>query len=211
MPNASTTFLDSSKINVIFLDIGGVLLTNGWGHESRQKAAEVFGIDYNELDTLHHFIYNVFEMGKISLNDYLDTVIFNHPRDFSRKEFKDFMYGESQELPTLLAWLKDWKKKCDFRIFSINNESREVNDFRIEKFDLRKAFDGFFTSCHVGMRKPDPGIFNIALDIAQVKPENSVYFDDRLMLVNAAGKLGINSFHHQTAEKTISILENLKK
>ena len=203
--------MTTSGIKVVFLDVGGVLLSNGWGHESRQKAAEVFGLDYSELDTLHHFIYNVFEMGKISLDDYLDTVVFHEPRDFSREEFKTFMYGASKELPDLLAWLKSWSNVCGFRIFSINNESREINDFRIEKFGLQEVFDGFFTSCHVGMRKPDPGIFNIALDIAQVKPEHSVYFDDREMLVKAAGKMGINSFHHKKAEETIKILKNLKK
>lgn len=193
------------------MDVGGVLLSNGWGHESRQKAAKVFGLDYGELDILHNFIYNVFEMGKISLDDYLDTVIFNHPRDFTRIEFKEFMYGESKELPELLPWLKSWKKEHHFRTFSINNESREINDFRIEKFGLREVFDGFFSSCHVGMRKPDPGIFKLALDIAQVKPEESVYFDDREMLAKAARKFGINSHHHQTFEETRVVLENIKK
>lgn len=77
--------MKQSGIKVIFLDIGGVLLSNGWGHESRQKAAETFGFDYAEMDVLHHFIFNVYEIGRISLDDYLETIVFNHPRSFTRE------------------------------------------------------------------------------------------------------------------------------
>jgi len=111
----------------------------------------------------------------------------------------------------MLPWLKEWKKNCGFRVFSINNESRELNDYRIKKFSLHQLFDGFFSSCHVGMRKPDPGIFQLAIGITQVRPEECVYFDDRLMLVEAAKKLGICSFHHQDFKITRKNIINLKK
>lgn len=202
---------DPSKIKIVFMDIGGVLLTNGWGHESRQKAAEVFGFDYEEMDILHNFIYNVFEIGSISLDDYLDTVVFHVPRDFTKKEFKEFMLAESQELPKTLEWLKTWKKTTDLPTFAINNESQELNDYRIDRFNLRQLFDGFFSSCYVGVRKPDPRIFQKALKIVQVSPQECVYFDDRPMLVNAAKKLGINSFQHQKFEDTKRILENFTR
>ena len=201
--------MNHSNVKVVFIDVGGVLLSNGWGHESREKAAKKFGLNYGEMDSLHNFIYNVFEIGKITLDDYLDTVVFNKPRDFSREAFKEFIYGESHELPELLPWLKKWKKTCHMRVFSINNESRELNDYRIKTFGLHDVFDGFVSSCHVGMRKPDPGIFNVALDITQVRPEESIYFDDRIMLVKAAGKLGINSYHHKEFQETKVILEGL--
>jgi putative hydrolase of the HAD superfamily len=201
--------METFQVRVIFFDIGGVLLTNAWGHQSRQKAAEVFGLDYNELNVLHDFIFNVFEIGSITLDDYLDTVVFNHPRRFTKDDFKTFMYAQSTELPNMLAWLKKWKSHCRFRIFSINNEGRELNDYRINKFYLHECFDAFISSCHAGMRKPDPGIFRLAMDIAYAQPQECVYFDDRLMLVQAAQKLGIRSFHHQDFETTKSILENL--
>lgn len=196
-----------SKIKAVFMDIGGVLLTNGWGHESREKAAKVFGFDYEEMDKLHHFIYNVFEIGSISLDEYLDTVIFNCPRDFTRAEFKQFMYEQSVELPEMLPWLKTWKKQTSLPVFAISNESRELNDYRIETFNLRQLFDGFFSSCYVGMRKPDPRIFQKALEITQVKPSECVYFDDRPMLVNAAKKMGMNGIQHEKFETSKSILE----
>ena len=205
------TDFDVSKIKVVFMDIGGVLLTNGWGHESRQKAAKIFGFDYEEMDILHNFIYNVFEIGSISLDEYLDTVIFHCQRDFTKEDFKEFMYAQSKELPNLLPWLKSWKKQTDLTVFAISNESRELNDYRIETFKLYELFDGFFSSCYIGIRKPDPRIFKKAMEIVQVKPESCVYFDDRRMLVNTAKKLGMNSIEHQTFDETKRILENFKK
>lgn len=205
------TDFDLSKIKVVFMDIGGVLLTNGWGHESRQKAAKVFGFDYKEMDILHNFIYNVFEIGSISLDDYLDTVLFYCPRDFTKAEFKEFMFAQSVELPELLSWLKTWKKRTNLPVFAISNESRELNDYRIDTFNLNELFDGFFSSCYVGVRKPDPRIFKRALEITQVKPEECVYFDDRPMLVNAAKKLGMKGIQHQKFETTKGILENFIK
>ncbi|MNK14810.1 D-glucose-1-phosphatase [compost metagenome] len=197
-------------IKVVFFDVGGVLLNNGWGHQSRQEAARLFNLDYSEMEVLHSFIFNVYEIGKITLDDYLDTVVFNHPRDFTKEDFKTFMFEQSEELPGLLQWLKDWKRSCGFRIISINNEGKELNDYRIKKFGLHDCFDAFISSCEVGMRKPDPGIFKLAMGIAQVSTEECVYFDDRIMLAEAAQKLGIRSIHHQDFSSTKTILEEIK-
>ena len=200
-----------TDLKILFFDVGGILLSNGWGHESRKKAAIQFGLNYTEVDALHNFIFNVYEIGSITLDEYLDTVIFNYPRDFVRQDFKDFMYSESVELPDMLQWLKEWKKDCGFRIISINNEGKELNDYRVQKFKLHNAFDAFISSCEVKMRKPDPRIFKLALGIAQASASQCVYFDDRIMFANAAQKLGIRSFHHTSFESTKEILENLKK
>ena len=202
--------MKASGVKVIFLDIGGVLLSDGWEYESRQKAAKKFGLDFAEMDTLHHVIFNVYEIASITLNEYLDTVVFNHPRHFTRKDFKAFMFTQTSELPGMLQWFKEWKKSCGFPIISINNEGRELNDFRIKKFGLHQCFDAFISSCEVGMRKPDPGIFTLAMGIAQASPEECIYFDDRLILVQAAQKLGIRSFHHKTFSTTKRILEDFK-
>tara|TARA_R110002124_G_scaffold257230_1_gene422940 strand:- start:542 stop:1171 length:630 start_codon:yes stop_codon:yes gene_type:complete len=198
-------------LKILFFDIGGVLLTNGWGHESRMKAAEKFNLNYEEMSTLHNFIFNVYETGSINLDDYLDTVIFNHPRGFTRHDFKEFMYSQSVELPGMLAWLKEWKSQCGFRIISINNEGRELNQYRIEKFKLHEVFDGFVSSCEVGIRKPDPKIFQMALGFAQAKPSQCVYFDDRLLIVNTAAQIGFKAYHHTDFETTRKVLEALKE
>lgn len=199
-------------IKIVFFDIGGILLSDGWGHVSRQAAAKKFDLDYHEMDALHDFIFNTFEIGKITLDDYLNTVVFNHPRDFTREDFKTFMFAQSQELPDMLQWLKHWRKSNpDIRIISINNEPKELNDYRIKKFELHECFDAFISSCEVGMRKPDPGIYHLAMGIAHATPEQCIYFDDRPMLIEAAQKLRIKSYHHKGFSATKKIIETFKK
>lgn len=194
---------------VIFCDIGGVLLTDGWGHVARQAAAKTFNIDYLSMDILHDFIFNTFEIGKISLDNYLNTVIFNQPRDFTKDDFKEFMFSQSDALPDMLSWLKQWKQNNpQVRIIAINNEGKELNDHRIKKFNLHECFDGFISSCKVGMRKPDPGIYELALAIAHVAAEQCIYIDDRSMLVKQAENHGIKSYQHTTFASTKKIIES---
>src|SRR5215216_197496 len=175
---------------ILFFDIGGVLLSNGWGHESRQAAAKKFGFDYEEMNWLHEFIFSIYEIGSITLDEYLDTTLFYRSRDFTREDFKDFIFAQSVQLPNMLEWLVRWKTRNSdrFRFISINNEGRELNDYRIRKYSLHDCFDAFVSSCEVGMRKPDPGIFRLAMGIVQAKPAECIYFDDRPILVDVAAK-----------------------
>jgi putative hydrolase of the HAD superfamily len=200
--------MHKTNVKIIFSDIGGVLLTNGWGHQSRQKAAEVFGFDYEEMNVLHEFIFNIYEIGKISLDAYLDTILFHRPRDFTREDVKAFMFAQSEELPGTLQWLIEWKRaQPDIKFIAINNEGKELNDYRIKKFKLHRCFDAFISSCEVGMRKPDPGIFSLAMGVAQASPEECLYIDDRLMIVEAAKGAGIRAIQHKTFEGTKAFLE----
>jgi putative hydrolase of the HAD superfamily len=202
--------MQTTDLKILFLDIGGVLLSNGWGHESREKAAKEFYLDYIEINRLHEFIFNVYEIGSISLDEYLDTVIFNRPRRFTKQDFKSFMFAQSTELPGMLQWLVEWKKSGhSFRTISINNEGKELNDYRIKKFGLHRCFDAFVSSCEVGMRKPDPGIFKLAMGIVQASPEQCYYFDDRAMIVESARGLGMQAFLHKDFETTKGIIETL--
>lgn len=198
-----------SKSRILFSDIGGVLLSNGWGHESRMKASEVFHFDYTQMNYRHDFIFNVYEIGKITLDQYLDIAVFYEPRDFSKETFIDFMFAQSVELPDTLAYLVDWKKQHPgVKVISINNEPRDLNRYRIEKFQLHRFFDAFVSSCEVGMRKPDPGIFELAIGIAQAPPADCLYFDDRKMLVKSAVQAGLNAHLHETFADTVQILDS---
>jgi putative hydrolase of the HAD superfamily len=194
---------------ILFLDIGGVLLSDAWGHVARQKAAGVFSLDYTEMERLHNFIFNVYEIGSITLDEYIDIVVFNKPRDFSKQEFKEFLMTQSYELP-LLEWVIQWKQnRRDVRIISINNEGKELNDHRIKTFKLHRCFDAFISSGEVGMRKPDPGIFKLALGIARVEPQQCLYFDDRPILAEAAQRAGIQAYHHSDFETTKALIEKI--
>jgi putative hydrolase of the HAD superfamily len=202
--------MNNNPFKVLFFDVGGVLLTNGWGHESRGQAAKEFGFDFLEMEALHNFIFNVYEIGRITLDEYLDIVVFNKPRLFTREDFKAFMYSRSLELPGMLQWLSELKKNNpNFRIVSINNEGKELNDYRVKKFRLHNCFHAFISSCEVGMRKPDPGIFRLAMGVVQAAANECIYFDDRIYLVDAAQRLGIHGYHHQGFESTKQIIESL--
>ena len=202
--------MQQTNLKVLFLDIGGVLLSNGWSHESRELAANHFSLDYQEINRLHEFIFNVYEIGHLTLEQYLNTVIFNKPREFTKEDFKSFMYAQSVELPDMLQWIIQWKLAgSGFRIIAINNEPKELNDYRIKKFKLHNCFDAFISSCEVGIRKPDPRIFKLAMGVASACPDQCYYFDDRPMLVEAAARLGINAYHHTSFESSKSIIEKL--
>jgi putative hydrolase of the HAD superfamily len=195
---------------VLFLDVGGVLLSNAWGHESREKAADLFNLDFKETEHLHNFIFNVYEIGKITLSEYIDIVVFNKERNFTRESFLEFMFSQSIELPGMLQWLIEWKtENRNMRVISINNEGKDLNNYRIEKFQLHRCFDAFVSSGEVGMRKPDPGIFQLAMGIAKVLPQHCYYFDDRIILAQAAARLGINAYQHLDLQSTKAIIEKI--
>lgn len=202
--------MKASNIRVVFSDIGGVLLTNGWGTPSRRKAAEVFGYDFEEMNALHDFIFNIYEMGKISLDTYLDTTLFYRPRDFTREDVKAFMFAQSEELPPMLQWFTEWKRtqQDTLKFIAINNEGKELNDYRIKKFKLHRCFDAFISSCEVGMRKPDPGIFKLAMGVAHATPDECLYIDDRMMIVEAAKGAGIRAIQHKSVDETKVFLED---
>lgn len=198
-----------NKIKLLFLDIGGVLLSDGWNHSSRMQAIEKFGLEPVTFQKDHAVAFPLFENGKLTLEQYLNSVVFNVDRSFSKKEFSDFMFSKSEQLPLFLPWLIEWKKKSKLKIFAINNEGREFNDYRIKKFGLHQCFDAFISSCEVGFSKPDPCIFNLALGIAQEAPHHCLYFDDRAIHVAIAKQMGIQAYVHQSFEQSKLILESI--
>ena len=197
---------NSNLITTLFLDIGDVLLSNGWGHESRKAAAKSFDLDYDEMQSRHRLFMATFEEGKISLNEYLDRVIFYIERRFTPKEFREFMFAQTNTDMQVIELIRQLKKKYHLKIVVVNNEARELNDYRINKFQLNQFVDFFISSCFVHIRKPDADIFRLALDIAHVLPENVLYIDDTQMFVDIARDLGIRSITHVDYTTTLAEL-----
>ena len=199
----------SSPITTLFLDIGGVLLTNGWDHNTRTRTAEKFGLDYAEMNERHHLTFDTYEEGKLSLDEYLNRVVFYQDRSFSREEFKTFMYAQSQPFPKMIELVRGLKLQYGLRVAAVSNEGRELTMYRVQKFKLGTFIDFFISSCFVHYRKPDADLFRIALDIAQVSPEQVVYIDDRAMFVEVARGLGIRGILHGSYESTQNSLETM--
>ena len=195
-----------SPITTLFLDIGGVLLTNGWDHEARLKAAHTFDLDYREIDERHHLTFDTYEEGKLSLDEYLKQVIFYEARSFSVETFKDFMHAQSQPYPDMIELIRDVKKRYGLKVASVNNEGRELMTYRLQTFALTTVIDYFISSCYVHFRKPDADIFRVALDVSQVPPDQVLYIEDRPLFVQVASSLGIHAVEHIDTESTKAML-----
>jgi len=190
-----------SAIRAIFWDVGGVLLTNAWDHTQRSTTLEHFGLDEEEFHDRHELVVSSFERGKITLDEYLDRTVFYRTRPFTRDGFRDFMLALSQPLPGSLEFAQSLSDSGKYFMGTINNESRELNDYRIEKFGLRKIFRVFFSSCFVGLRKPERDIYRLALETTQITPEACCFIDDRALNLECAAKLGMQSIEMQTVEQ----------
>jgi putative hydrolase of the HAD superfamily len=201
--------IPSSPIKTLFLDIGGVLLTNGWDQNTRTRAAEKFGLDYNEMNERHHLTFDTYEEGKLSLDEYMNRVVFYQDRSFSRDEFKDFMYAQSRPFSEMIELIRELKAQYGLQVAAVSNEGRELTMYRVQQFKLGSVIEFFISSCFVHYRKPDVDIYRIALDIAQVRPEQVVYIDDRAMFVEVARGLGIRGIIHTGYEATRTALEGL--
>jgi len=199
----------STHIKTLFLDIGGVLLTNGWDHEARKRAADKFALDYNELNERHHLTFDTYEEGKLSLDAYLDRIVFYQERPFAREEFKSFMYAQSKPFDDMILLIRALKNEYCLQVAAVSNEGKELTMYRVQQFELGTFIDFFISSCFVHYRKPDEDMYRIALDIAQVQPEQVAYIDDRMMFVEIARNIGINGILHTSFETTKKSLEGL--
>jgi len=197
------------KMSALFLDVGGLLLTNGWDRSMRKRAAETFKLNYDEMDERHHLTFDTYEEGKSSLDEYLHRVVFYKDRAFSREEFKTFMFAQSQPYPQMIELIKVIKRSHGVKVAVVSNEGRELTVHRIQKFGLAEFVDFFIASCFVHFRKPDADIYRLALDVAQVSPERVVYIEDRFMFVEVAQSLGIRSIHHRDYDTTRAVLASL--
>lgn len=196
-------------IKGLFLDIGGVLLTNGWGTDARKGAAEKFNIDYKEMDDRHRLTFDTYETGKMSLESYLNEIVFYKPRSFTMEQFIQYMYSVTQPYPEMIRLMKETKEKHQLKVAVVSNEGRVITEYRLANFGLKDFVDFFVVSCFVHFRKPDLDIYHVALDIAQMKPEEVIYIDDRPLFVEVGSRLGLKSIQHKTYQETKQALETL--
>jgi putative hydrolase of the HAD superfamily len=196
-------------IAALFWDVGGVLLTNAWDRTERAKALEHFDLDLDEFHSRHEMVVSSFERGKITLDEYLDRTIFYRPRLFTREEFRDFMFSLSQPLPEMLPFAQALANSGKYFMGTINNESRELNNYRIDKFGLRKMFRIFISSCFVGLRKPERDIYRTAVEITQIAAEQCFFIDDRALNLECAAQLGMKTLQMQTPDQLRRDLEKL--
>ena len=198
----------ASGITCVFVDIGGVLLTNGWDHHARRRAVEKFKLDWAEMEERHRLVFEIHEEGKLSFEEYLSLVVFYEKRPFTRAQFRRFMCEQSKPFPDMLAMMVRLKAQ-GLKIAVVSNESLELNAYRIRTFELAKFVDSFISSCFVHLRKPDANIFRLALDITQTAAQQVLYIENTPMFVQIAEGLGIGSILHTDCESTGAQLVSL--
>ncbi len=192
----------------LFFDIGGVLLTNAWDTGARRRAAETFGLDYPEFQTRHEMLKTGFETGRITLDTYLNKAVFHRPRSFKPETFKEFMCHQSQPIGETLEWVRALARTGNCRLYTLNNESKELHEFRVRVFQLDTIFRGFLTSCYLGQAKPDEGIYLSALGIASCSGADAIFIDDRALNVEPALALGLNAFQFEGLDSLRAYLKD---
>lgn len=198
-----------AKISAIFWDVGGVLLSNAWDREQRQRTLQHFDLDEVEFDDRHEMLVSSLERGKISLQEYLERTIFYRTRPFTQEVFTEFMFSLSQPDTETLRLAGELGRSGKYLMSTINNESKELNLFRIQTFGLREIFSLFVSSCFVGLRKPEEGIYRLALEITQRPPEECCFIDDRPLNLDCASKLGMHVIRKENAEQLRSEFQRL--
>jgi len=198
-----------APITALFVDIGGVLLTDGWDHDARKRAATNFKLELAEMEDRHHLTFDTYEEGKLTLEEYLDRVVFYQKRPFTRARFQRFMFAQSKPYPEMIELVRKLKSKYGLKTVVVSNEARELNAHRIREFKLDGLVDSFISSCFVHCRKPDADIFRLALDIAQAPARQVVYVDNTPMFVQIAEGLGIRSILHTDYRSTCAKLASL--
>ena len=192
----------NTPIRALFVDIGGVLLTNGWDHHARKRAAKHFKLDWGGMEERHSLNFETHEEDKITFNEYLDRVVFYEKRPFTRAEFRRFMFAQSKPDAEMIALVRNLKAKYGLKIIVVSNESRELNAYRIREFKLDGFVDAFISSCFVRLRKPDADIFKLALDIAQTLAWQFVYIENTPLFVQIAEGMGIRGILHTDYKTT---------
>ncbi|HJY85831.1 MAG TPA: HAD family phosphatase [Candidatus Acidoferrales bacterium] len=198
-----------AEVSALFWDVGGVILSNGWDRAARERAAGEFHLDGDEFRERHDLAVPALEAGQISLDEYLERTVFFQPRTFTREAFKAFMFAESREHPETRAIVADLARSRKYLMATINNEGLELNLHRIQQFSLHRDFVAFFSSCFLGMLKPDPAIYRLALRVTQRAPEECVFIDDRALNLECARRMGMHTIHYQNAPQLRVELRNL--
>jgi putative hydrolase of the HAD superfamily len=195
-----------ANISTVFIDVGGVLLTNGWDRHARKRAVERFHLDESEVNKRHDLYFDIYEIGKITLDTYIEKVYLPSLQAFTLEEFKQFMFAQSQPYYDMIEMIRQMKAQHGFKLATLSNEGKELACFRFREFHFK---DFFVVSSFVGVRKPDSTIYRIALDLAQAEPHQAIYIDDRRPLAEMGQSLGLHSICHENVQMTKQELEKL--
>jgi len=183
-------------IETLFFDVGGVLLTNGWDQNQRAEVLPKFGVDLAEYEKRHDAANYFWERGLKDARWFFDQTVFYEPRKFTFEDLWHEVEGQSRLLfPETADILGELRGLRQFRIATLNNESRELNDFRVRQFRLCDYFDFFICSGYAGEMKPGRAIYRTALEVSGAPAGETLFIDDKRENCDAACALGMHAIH----------------
>jgi len=193
------------EIKTIFWDIGGVLLTNGWDEAQRAHTLTPLGVDLADFESRYEAANFFWERGLSTAVEFFNKTLFraDQPnRSFSFEDIWPLVCAESKVLhPECFDILTSLHASGDYKVATLNNESRELNAYRIDTFNLRQYFDYFICSGYVHEMKPYPDIYRVAIDISGHPPQASVFIDDKPENCRAATAFGMNVITFQSPDQ----------
>jgi putative hydrolase of the HAD superfamily len=198
-----------SEASTLFFDVGGVILTNGWDTAARNRAIDAFVLDSVDFHARHGMVKTAFETGRLSLDSYIQKTVFHKQRPFSPADFRAFMFQQSRVLGETLDWVRSLAATGRYRLFTLNNESRELHEYRVGTFGLCSVFQSFLTSCYLGQVKPDEDIYRNALGIAGCGAMAGIFVDDRPVNVETAVMLGLRAIEFEDLDQLRAELRDL--
>jgi putative hydrolase of the HAD superfamily len=187
-----------AEVTTLFWDIGGVVLTDGWDEAERLRAADHFELDRDEFERRHQQVAAAFETRELTLREYLAETVFYQPRRFSAEDFRKFMRAQSQPCRKALRIVEELSEAHRYLMAAINNESLELNRYRIRQFELYRYFSAFFSSCYLNVRKPGPELFCLALELTGRPTAECLMIDDRPENLEAPRSLGMRTIEYRS-------------
>ena len=200
----------SKAVETVFFDLGGVLLSNGWDPVQRATVLPKFDVSLEEYEARHEAANYFWERGLKDAHWFFEQTVFYEPRSFTFDELWAEVEGQSSVLyPETYEIIAKIRRTGRYKVATLNNESRELNDYRVRAFDLRSSFDFFVCSGYVHEMKPHPDIYRSALEISGTTAGASVFIDDKQENCEAAREAGMQAIHFESPGQLISVLTEI--
>lgn len=198
-------------IRAVFFDLGGVIVRTEY-QAPRQRLAERFGMDYEDIDKI------VFgggvngsaaraSIGEITEEQHWHNVMKTLKLPVSEYErVRDEFFAGDVIDREILNFLRSLKP--GYKTGLISNAWSGLRGYIVrEKFD--DAFHHMVISAEVGVAKPDPKIYHIALEQLQVQAKEAVFVDDVLENIEVCEKVGMKGIHFKDADQAIKEIKEL--
>lgn len=190
----------------VLFDIGNVLVH--YDHQRTMAAlADLYHADPIQLSIFYSQIGRQFGIGEITPTQVVDMLNSHYNTTCSLEEFAEAFCAGLMRDDAALAYAVALQVEGELAVGAISN----TNAVHVAWLDAHapelNEFELVIMSNEVGLRKPDPEIYELAMEILDASPAQILYVDDRAENVEAARQLGTNAILHRDWIKTRSLID----